>query len=200
MNLGFFGGTFDPIHEGHLVLAREARKQFKLQKVLFIPAFIPPHKTSRRDLTPAPYRYRMVELALRDEPCFEISDVELSRPDVSYTVDTLRALKKKYPEGQLFFIMGSDTLAEIPFWREPEEIRKRVLFLVAERKGALPPPPWASSEVRWIRMPEIPIASSEIRKQIREGKTLGPDVLPPAVEQYISRMKLYRKGRSCNLL
>ena len=191
MKIGILGGTFDPIHEGHLALARAAKEQFELAKVLFIPAFIPPHKTARRDLTPAPYRYRMVEMAIRDEPDFELSDVELSRPEVSYTLETLRGLRKKYPNHDFFFIMGSDMLAELPNWHEPEEICKLTEFLVAPRKGEKPQPP-GLAKFQWVRMSQCPLSSSQIREKIRQGKPLGKGVLPRGVADYIQRMKLYQ--------
>ena len=211
MKIGILGGTFDRIHEGHLTLARAAREQFSLGKILFIPAFIPPHKAARRDLTPAPYRYRMVELAIKGEPAFEISDVELNRPDVSYTVDTLRALKMKYPQAGLFLIVGSDTLAEIPHWREPEEIARLATILVARRFSPHPVPlplrgrgeaarraslargRGEGTDVHWIEMPGCPISSSAIREAIRQGRPLEKGVLPQDVEDYIRKMKLYEK-------
>ena len=200
MKIGILGGTFDPIHQGHLVLARTAKKQFQLDKILFVPAFIPPHKTSRRDLTPAPYRYRMVELAIRKEPDFEISHAELDRPDISYTVDTLRALQKKYPGAELFLILGVDALKQFPGWHEPEEIRRLAVFLVAPRDSGEKRSPEKGSllerDVKWIDMPICPLSSSKIRQEIREGKAVG-DALPEGVEAYIRRMKLYSGNLPC---
>lgn len=193
MKIGILGGTFDPIHESHLALAREAKNQFQLDKVLFVPALIPPFKTLRPDLTPAPYRYRMVELAIREEPDFEISDVELSRKDVSYTVDTLGILKEKYPNHELFLIMGQDSFSEIPTWKDPEKIRGLAGFLVARREGIKVKDP-VEGKVQWIHRLLTPISSSSIREQIRQGKALGEGVLPKSVEQYIQRMNFYREG------
>src|SRR3989338_1455725 len=106
MKIGVLGGTFDPIHLGHLMLAGAAKNQYGLDKVVFVPAFIPPNKLNRRDITPAPYRYEMVRLAIQDIPGFEISDIELSRPDISYTVDTLRSFKQQFPDAEFYLIMG----------------------------------------------------------------------------------------------
>ncbi|MBI3313133.1 MAG: nicotinate-nucleotide adenylyltransferase [Candidatus Omnitrophica bacterium] len=188
--IGILGGTFDPIHLGHLSLARHAQKQFHLDKILFIPAFIPPHKASRRDLTPAPYRYRMVELAIQKEPGFEISDLELNRPDISYTVDTLRDLEKKYPRSEFYLIVGSDTLAEIPGWHEGEEIMKKIHFLAARREAGkkidIPP-----DKIAWIDMPVCEISSSTIRSCLEKGQQTS-QWLPPSVEAYILENKLYR--------
>jgi len=189
MKIGILGGTFDPIHQGHLFLARIAKRQLGLDKILFIPAFIPPHKASRRDLTPAPYRHRMVEIAILGEQGFEISKVELDRPDISYTVDTLRLLKEQYPKAPFYLIMGTDTLKEISNWHKPDEIRKLATFLVASRqdqkeKGI------SRKGVVWIDMPVCPYSSSAIRELLHQGISPGA-MLPPGVEDYIRSMKLY---------
>lgn len=200
MKIGILGGTFDPIHQGHLTLARAAQKQFGLDKVLFVPVFIPPHKSSRRDIVPAPYRYRMVELAIRHEPDFEISHAELDRPDISYTIDTLMTLKKLHSKDELFLILGSDAFLEFASWREPQEIRKLVHFLIAPRKeedlkkGKIRLP--FEDGVSWVQMPICPISSSDIREKIRRGELLS-GLLPATVEDYVRRMNLYQEGRSC---
>ncbi len=191
MKLGILGGTFDPIHNGHLELGKRAKEQFGLDQILFIPAFIPPHKASRHDLTPAPYRYRMVELAIGGHPGFEISPMELNRPDISYTVDTLRLLKEKHPGVELYLILGEDSVAEISSWQEPEEIFKLARLLVAHRKGPCPAAA-AQPEIIWIDMPVCAYSSSEIRRLIREGKP-ATSMLPQGVEDYIHQMKLYQK-------
>lgn len=186
--IGILGGTFDPIHHGHLALAKAAQKQFQLDKVLFIPAFIPPHKTDRADITPAPYRYRMVEMAVLEEPGFEVSDIEFTRPEVSYTADTLRLLKMLNPDADLFLILGQDSLAAMPSWKEPEEIFKMAGILAAKRRGS------SSVEfenVSWIDMPESPLSSSRIRESLLSGKSSGEQFFPEKVEQYIKKMKLY---------
>ena len=189
MKTAILGGTFDPIHQGHLALARAAKKQFALDRVIFVPAFIPPHKAGRRDMTPAPYRYRMTELALLGEAGFEVSDIEFSRPEISYTVDTLQAFKEKFPKDHFFLILGEDSLAEMPRWKDPAKIEKMADLLAAKRPGAVAVLP---AGARWIEMPECLISSSAIRKQIRSGERPGPEILPPPVEAYIHTMNLYR--------
>ena len=139
-------------------------------------------------MTPAPYRYRMAELAVLEEPGFEISDLEFSRPEISYTVDTLHAFKQKFPGDSFFLILGEDSLAEMPQWREPEQIKKMAGLLVAKRPGASGMLP---AGAHWIAMPECPISSSAVREQIRKGQKPGSGVLPARVEEYIHRMKLY---------
>lgn len=188
MKIGIFGGTFDPVHSGHLKLANAAMTQFGLEKILFIPAPKPPHKISQ-EITPAPFRYRMVEMAIQDEPRFEISDAELNRPDISYTSDTLRELKKKYPQDELFLILGADSVAGMASWREPEEIRKMATLVAARRPGY--DAGVETAGIRWINMPEIPVSSSEIRARLARNQSPGAEVLPERVETYIRKMKLY---------
>jgi nicotinate-nucleotide adenylyltransferase len=191
MKIGILGGTFDPIHEGHLALARQAQKQFCLDKVFFVPASIPPAKTVSRNLTPAPFRYRMVELAIRGEKKFEVSDVELHRPGVSYTVDTLSILRDQYPDAPLYLILGQDSFNEIMKWKEPGRIRELARFLVSRREGANGAAPFQEG-VEWLDMPVTPISSSAVREMIRSGKNLERGILPKGVEQYIRRMNFYR--------
>jgi nicotinate-nucleotide adenylyltransferase len=190
MRIGILGGTFDPIHQGHLLLARAAQKQYQLDKVIFIPALIPPHKTGRRDMTPAPYRYRMVELALKDQPGFEISNIEFDRPEISYTVDTLRALRKRGPHDEFFLIIGADAAADISSWKEAEEIPKLATLLAAGRPGYECAKDQA---VCPVAMPEMPLSSSAIREKLAGGHGLGSDFLPHEVEMYIRKMNLYSK-------
>ena len=191
VKIGILGGTFDPIHQGHLLLARAAQKQYQLDKVFFVPALIPPHKTNRRDMTPAPYRYRMVELALKNQPDLEICNIEYDRPEVSYTVDTLRALRKKYPDDDFFLMVGADAALEISQWKEAEEIGRMATVLAANRPGY--PMPQQKKNFRKIKMSETPLSSSDIRAKLEKGEALGPQVLPEDVETYIHKMNLYRK-------
>jgi nicotinate-nucleotide adenylyltransferase len=136
----------------------------------------------------------MVEIAISKEPGFEVSQAEFNRPDISYTVETLRALKKEYPKTQFFLIIGDDTLAEIPRWREPEEIRRLAQILAAPREGGRIQTPSEKGITR-IEMPVCPFSSSEIREKISQGKPVT-EMLPPGVENYIRKMKLYPKSPS----
>jgi len=188
MKIGLLGGTFDPIHKGHLQLARAAQKAFQLNKILFIPAFIPPHKKSQRDLTPAPYRLEMVQRAIEGEETFEVSDMELNRPEISYTVDTLKILKHQNPHDELFLILGADSLREIGTWREPESIKQLAKLLVAPRenldlKGD-------EGEYQMIPMPLCPISSTEIRLRLKRQESVQ-DILPKNIEAYIRGKGLY---------
>lgn len=192
MRLGILGGTFDPIHQGHLFLAKTAAEQYALDKVLFVPALIPPHKTAKRDITPAPYRFHMVELALKGHPKFEVSDIEFNRPDISYTVETLRLLKQKHPMDELFLIVGADSAAGFSEWKEPQEIQKMAVVLAAARPGSSKAP-CEAMDVHWLEMLEKDISSSAIRKTFAEGKALESGRLCGEVETYIRKMKLYQK-------
>ncbi len=195
MNIGILGGTFDPIHHGHLALARAARQQFGLDRVLFIPAFNPPHKKEKNHVSSPEHRYRMVELALREEEGFEVCDLELKRKGISYTVDTLRELRESHPRAEFFLILGADAFADIGSWREPSRLGEWAVFLVAGRPGCGRKNPLAVP-AKWIDMPEIPISASQIREAIGGGKALRAGMLPESVEQYARAMNLYSKDRS----
>ena len=191
MKLGIFGGTFDPIHQGHLLLARKALEQLGLDKVLFVPAFVPPHKKSRRDILPAPYRYEMVKLAVEEEPQFEVSDIEMNRADISYTVDTLKELKNIYPDTTMYLIIGADSLEFMNDWHQPGKIKKMARLVVAPRPGSSVPPV-KDSEFDVVEMPEVPISSSEIRACLHQSKQLPSNQLPEKVEAYIRKNHLYQ--------
>ena len=191
MNIGILGGTFDPIHQGHLTLARRALKQFKLNQVLFIPAARPPHKKKTRSLTPIKHRFEMVRLVVKACSKFKVSKLEMKRKGPSYTVDTLKSLQKKFPKAKLYLILGQDAYAGVDEWKQPETIRLLAHFIVAKRPGdrvAKKTGGWVS----WIRMPLCPISSSEIRKTVKCGRELD-DYLPQAVNRYIQRHRLYRR-------
>ncbi|HNX69442.1 MAG TPA: nicotinate-nucleotide adenylyltransferase [Candidatus Omnitrophota bacterium] len=189
MKIGIFGGTFDPVHFGHLELARSALVQFSLDKVIFVPACQPPHKTELKYLTSPKDRYEMVRLAIAGEPAFGISDCELNRKGVSYTVDTLRYFEKQFPGAELFLILGQDAFEMIDTWHQPLEIRKRVKFLVAKR-GLLPAMTLEIPDVSWVRMPLCSISASGIREAIKQGKKTD-DYLPQEVLRYIQVRNLY---------
>jgi len=190
MKVAIFGGTFDPVHYGHLQLARNARAQFSLDKVIFVPAYQPPHKQELLLLTSAKDRYEMVRLAVEGEPFLEISDCELKRKGVSYTFDTLRAFEEKYPKAEFFLILGKDAFEGINTWHCATEIKKRTRFLVGKRGSCemhLPEDTCAE----WIQMPLCPISASGIREAIKHGRNVDGHV-PPEVLQYIHTHALYR--------
>ena len=192
MKIGILGGSFDPVHAGHLTLARESEAQFKLDKILFVPARIPPHKQEDLSLTPAFHRARMVALAISGAPRWELSNIELARPGISYTVETLRALREIYPEPhQLFFIVGADSLADLKKWKEPEEILRLSEWIVAPRP-AYPLPEKLPPRMHWLKMAPLSLSASELREKIQRGEDVSQWV-PPKVTDYLRRTGLYRK-------
>ncbi|MFQ5880391.1 MAG: nicotinate-nucleotide adenylyltransferase [Dehalococcoidia bacterium] len=198
MRIGVLGGTFDPIHVGHLILAEAARQELSLARVLFVPAREPWRKIGR-ELAPAHHRLGMVRLAIADNPCFSVSTVELEQPGPSYTADTLAALQEEMgPEGELFFILGQDALADLPYWKDPQRIIAQACLAVAQRSGwPLPSEAWLEEAVPGIAarlvpspMPTIDISASAIRRRCREGRSIRY-LVPSAVEEYIQAHGLY---------
>lgn len=186
--IGILGGTFNPPHLGHLVLAQEALNELKLDKIIFIPSYLPPHKKAGRD--DAYMRYRMVSLACRGNPAFEVSKIELEKRDISYSVDTLRKLKKQYgKETKLFFIIGSDSLCELDTWKDVEELFKLADFVVGERPGF--PIRKTRSKIKVIKIPLLDISSSMIRSRVRRCLPIRYTV-PEAVRNFIKRLELYK--------
>ncbi|MCS7237330.1 MAG: nicotinate-nucleotide adenylyltransferase [Thermoguttaceae bacterium] len=202
MRLGVFGGTFDPVHWGHLLLAECCREQANLDEVWFIPASTPPHKRQRR-LTDARFRVEMLELAVAGHPKFRVSKMEIERGGVSYTIDTLRALRQDYPDAQLFLILGADSIEELHTWRDAKEICQVALPLVARRPGheirAAPEFVEQIGGERWqailaaaVEMPLVEISSSDIRRRVSAGKSIRYRV-PRSVEEYIYAHGLYKE-------
>ncbi len=199
-SLGIMGGTFDPIHWGHLETARAVAQQLELEQVLFIPAATAPHKQGL-DCAPACDRYEMVRLALAAYPRFALSDMELRRAGVSYTVDTLRELKRLYPDKKLFFIIGADSLDQLPSWHCIEEQLKLATFVAAGRPGygerldGLKPLLAGAREgrIKLLDTPAFDISSTRIRQAAEQRKSLSA-LVPAAVEEYIYRRGLYRGG------
>ncbi|HHY40417.1 MAG TPA: nicotinate-nucleotide adenylyltransferase [Syntrophaceticus sp.] len=193
--LGILGGTFDPIHYGHLMVAEAAREKFFLDKVIFMPASIPPHKHGV--LTDFWHRYLMVTLAILGNPFFEASRLEYERGGITYTVDTMRQLRQIHGDAaELFFITGVDTILDIFGWKEPEELLSLCRFIVAARPGldlhivSEVFGKYYSLVVMPLEMPQLDISSSDIRKRIREGRSIKY-LVPESVEQYIIQQKLY---------
>jgi nicotinate-nucleotide adenylyltransferase len=192
VKLGVFGGTFDPPHVGHLILAQLALEQLKLDKVLFIPAGDPWRKADRK-VTGALHRLAMTQLAAAGNACFEVEDYEVVREGPSYTVETLSILRDHFgPDAALYLIVGEDALADLPHWREPARIADLATVAVANRRGVtLPPLPFDASRIVPIAMPGIDISSTELRSRAAEGKTLRYQV-PDAVIAYVEEHALYR--------
>jgi nicotinate-nucleotide adenylyltransferase len=196
VNVGVLGGTFDPIHIGHLVIAEEARTKLGLSEVLFVPAGQPWLKQDR-DITPAVHRVEMVRRAIADNPQFKLCTLEVDRPGPSYTVDTLTMLQNQLgSKASLFFILGRDTLAELPLWKEPQEVMQLCKLVVPPRIGARDlrhlekAIPGLLDKVIQLDMPVIGISSSEIRQRIARGLPIRY-LVPPEVEEYITEQRIY---------
>jgi nicotinate-nucleotide adenylyltransferase len=190
VKIGIFGGTFDPVHRGHLQLAWNARSQFKLDKVFFVPAYQPPHKQTILHLTSFQDRCEMVRLAIEGETFLEVSDCELKRKGVSYTFDTVSEFERQYPGALFFLILGKDAFDEIDTWYRAAELKKKIRFLVAGRGASEIHAP-EGVPVDRIQMPLCPISSSGIRSAIKEGTSVD-DYLSPKVLKYIQENALYR--------
>jgi nicotinate-nucleotide adenylyltransferase len=186
MRIGIFGGSFDPIHHGHLILARAAREELGLDRVIFIPADMSPHKTETKPST-AQDRLAMVQRAIADEDGFAASDIELLRPPPSYTVETLRELKALYPGDELILLIGADNVAKFETWREPDEIRKHARIAVLDRAHHEIPDDW--TVVRRL----VDISSTDIRRRIQAGKSIRY-LTPDSVCDYIREHGLYRQA------
>lgn len=203
--VGVFGGSFNPIHFGHLLLADEICEALRLDRVLFVPAAVPPHKPAA-ELASAEHRYRMTALAVREHPRFAVSDIELRREGPSYTVDTLAALRD---EGALRLLIGSDTFLDLLSWREPREIARLAQLIVVPRTGGEfdPDGPAAQKVLHELglsafgaadgpvlyRAASLPISGSDLRLRAREGRSLVYR-MPEAVAAYIREHGLYRVG------
>jgi nicotinate-nucleotide adenylyltransferase len=201
MRIGVFGGTFDPVHLAHLVVAEQCREQARLDRVLFIPAARPPHKPERV-LTPFERRVEMLALALAGQPAFQIAELEKDRPGPSYTVDTLEALREQHPNAEFCLLMGADMLADLPHWRAPVRVLELATLLVVRRLG------WpvlsveqvckelgstAAVRVENVEVPLLEIASRDIRRRVAEARSIRY-LVPRSVEVYVAQHQLYRTG------
>jgi nicotinate-nucleotide adenylyltransferase len=201
MRVGLFGGSFDPVHFGHLLLAECCREQRRLERVWFLPAAAPPHKLDCR-LTPAANRIEMLQLAIAGHEAFAVNPYEVDRGGVSYTVDTLRHFRSENPDLELFFLLGADMLADLPNWRQADQICGLASPIVVGRPGIAEPnfdglstlaTPDQIDLIRRDRvdMPQIDLSSTEIRRRIAEGLSIRYQT-PRAVEKYIETHGLYR--------
>ena len=200
MRLGLFGGSFDPVHFGHLLLAECCREQIGLDLVWFMPAAAQPHKRNGPVATAA-QRLDMLRLAVGGHPAFEVSTLELDRGGVSYTVDTLEAVRREQPAAELFLLMGADSLADFPTWREPARICELAIPVAVRRAGAAEPDygqiaglistaRLAEIERFRVEMPAVDFSASDIRRRVATGLSIRFRT-PRAVEKYIEVQGLY---------
>ncbi|MFN3974726.1 MAG: nicotinate-nucleotide adenylyltransferase [Dehalococcoidia bacterium] len=201
MKVGIFGGTFDPIHMGHLILAEEARERLSLSKVLFIPTGHPWLKAGR-PVSPGHHRLAMLNLAIEDNPSFEASDIEIRRPGPTYTLDTLQELRSAWGNGpEIYLLLGLDALRDFPRWHEPRRILEQCILVGMARPGYLDFSPQslevvfpgASQRLVLLHGPHIGISGTEIRRRVAMGISIRYWV-PRSVELYIYQQSLYRKG------
>lgn len=198
MNIGVMGGTFDPIHLAHLAVAEEARARLNMAEILFVPAGQPWLKPDTY-ISPAEHRVNMLRLAIADKPYFKLSTVEIERAGPSYTVDTIAELKGELDAGdELFFILGWDSLSELPKWREPSRLVRMCRLVVAPRPGCSAPDlksleaaiPGLSQRVTIMDKPEIDISASEIRERVARSLSIR-HLVPEPVDRYIKEHGLY---------
>jgi nicotinate-nucleotide adenylyltransferase len=188
MRIAILGGTFNPIHIGHLILAEEAREKLKLDKIIFVPTCLPPHKDNS-DIAKAADRFTMIKTAIKGNRHFLVSDVEIKRNGRSYTIDSLREFKKIYPRDELYFIIGSDLLKYLDDWKDLNEIVKMVKFIAATRPGY--PLERIPAYISTIPIRAVDISGFEIRSAIKENKSFRY-LVPEGVFKYIDRKGLYR--------
>ncbi len=195
--VGILGGTFDPIHVGHLMMAEAVRNEYHLDKILFIPTGNPPHKHG--DVTSAEHRYMMTMLATCSNPFFEVSDIEMKREGLSYSVDTVRALQREHKDTDYFFIIGTDIVKTIATWERIDELLSICEFIAAQRPGSDASAETLRAElgeigetrIHALATPELEISSTDIRSRVRRGYSIKY-VVPPSVEQYIAKYHLYK--------
>jgi len=187
MKIGILGGTFNPIHIGHLILAEEVREKLFLDKVIFVPAYIPPHKQNF-EIADAQARLGMVKAAIKGNSFFASSDIEIKRKGLSYTADTIKVLNEKFPGDQLYFIAGSDLLKYLDEWKDFQELLGLVKFVAATRPGY--PLENIPAYVQRVSIRAVDVSAFEIRQCIKDSKSFRY-LVPEAVFEYINKKKLY---------
>lgn len=205
MRIGIFGGTFDPVHVGHLVLAEQCREKCRLDEVWFVPAALPPHKLDAV-ISPAKNRVEMIELAIAGNPQFKVCPIELDRAGPSYTVVTLEQLHAEDPSRELFLLVGADSIREMPTWRQPQRILELATIVAVNRGRDLQADQvtqrqviqsfgaGAAERIEFVEMPAIDISASDIRRRVSEGRSLRY-LVPRAVEMYLREQGIYTGGK-----
>ena len=183
--VGIYGGSFDPIHHGHLILAREAREALNLEKIIFVPAAVSPFRV-RPAAAPGNLRLEMLDAAIEAEEGLAIDDCELRRPPPSWTIDTVLEIRKRETDSELYLLIGEDNVATLDRWRRFDELNKLVRFVVLDRTGSQ-----KQSDHQVVRR-KIDISATDVRKRVAHGQSIRY-LVPPAVQEIIQRKKLYRE-------
>lgn len=193
MRLGIFGGTFNPPHLGHLIIAEAVRDQLRYDRILFVPSANPPNKIEVT-VAPAKDRLAMTQLAIQGNTNFEISDIEAQRGGVSYTVETVRQLSKLYPQATLGLLIGADNFLEFQTWRSPEDILGYAELVVMTRPGFSDRQAQSKFEKlsTFVNVPQIGISGTEIRRKVKMGRSIRY-LVPKSVEEYIAHSGLYKE-------
>lgn len=203
--IAVMGGTFDPIHYGHLVTAEAVMHEYQIDRVLFVPSGQPPHK-SNNQVTAAEHRFLMTLLATETNPNFFCSRIEIDRTGYTYTIDTIRELQRMYPGTEIYFITGADAFSQILTWKDPEILLSSCHFVAATRPGYSRKKAAPQIEaivdrhintLHYLEVPALAISSSDIRSRVREGRPVKY-LLPETVENYIIKHGLYRTGSDAN--
>jgi len=193
MKVCLFGGTFDPPHLGHLIIAQTIFEAEKFDKIVFVPAYKPPHKNGH-EISPVDYRLDMLRIAIKENPNFSLSDIEIQRKGLSFSIDTIIDYKKQnnINSNNLFYLIGSDSLKQFRNWKDPEKIINESRVIVAIRPGFRPSdiPNWILSKIQFASIPRIEISSTAIRKRWVKDKTIRY-MVTESVWQFINKNKLY---------
>jgi nicotinate-nucleotide adenylyltransferase len=198
IKVGLLGGTFDPVHNGHLAIAAFVREKLSLERILFVPAGRPWQKNDRQ-IAPVMHRVEMLRLAIKGKPGFELSMVEMERQGLTYTVDTIAVLQRTMgKDALLYFILGQDNLSNLPLWKDPQRLVKMCRLVAIPRPGSTSPDlesleikiPGLKNSVIILEEPHIDIGSTDIRRRVAEGLAIK-DLVPPSVEAYIKAHRLY---------
>lgn len=185
MKIGILGGTFNPVHIGHLILAEESLDALRLDRVIFIPAYLPPHKKIAQALVSAADRLNMLRLAISGNPYFEVSDIEIKRGGLSYSIETLKGLYSIYKNAEVFLLVGSDE--QVNTWKDSNEILKRANVVIANRPGYKK---FKTSATRRISITQVNVSSTMLRRRVHKGLSIRY-LVPPEVYSYIMEKKLY---------
>ncbi len=193
MRVGLLGGTFDPIHAGHLAIADLARERYPLDQILFIPCFQPPHR--HKVIASAEHRLAMARIAIQGHPYFSVSDIEIQRATISYTVDTLTTLQQQFPSNHYTLILGADAFEKLDSWHCFEKILAMIDIIVIGREGALNQipekiAPFIKKNIYFLDIPWIPISATQIRADLKQKKVVIPGMIH-SVQEYIHHHHVY---------